>query len=49
MMRRIVINVLKLVAAVTTVYVMAVILLTAISPRLIPNEEEDYDLDEDVF
>jgi len=45
MMKRILVKTLKVVAVVTAVYVIVVGVLIAISPKLIPNEEEDDDLD----
>lgn len=40
-MKRILVNTLKVVATVTVAYVTVIGILIAISPRLIPNEEDD--------
>lgn len=44
-MKRKILNTLKVVAIVTAVYAIAIVVLTAISPKLIPNEEEDEDFE----
>lgn len=45
MVKRIVKNTLKVVATVTIVYVIVVGILIIISPKLVPKQEEDDDLD----
>jgi len=51
MAKRIILNTLKVLAAVTAVYVIAIVILTAISPKLFTVEEDEdyfYFEDEDV-